>query len=195
VHKPLKSSRLAAAAVLLMMSGLAVVVAAPVALAHAELISASPKEGQVLKKAPTEVVLTFGEDVLEQGSAVVVTGPDGQRYDQKSTLTAAGNTVTVQLDPATASGAYEVALRVVSADGHVVNEVYNYTLTLKSSPSATPSASPSASPSLTAPTTSPIAAEPTSDDGGSLVWVLGAAAIGLALVAALVAVFVRKRSG
>ncbi len=187
MSKPVKVSRLAAATVLLTMSGLTTVVTAPVALAHAELVSASPKQGEILKKAPTEVALTFGEDVLDQGSAVVVTGPDGQRYDQKSTLAAAGNTVTVQLDPATAAGAYEVALRVVSADGHVVSEVYDYTLKLKSSPPATPSS--------TEPTTpSPIPTEPTPDDAGSLVWVLGAGAIGLALVAAMIAVLVRKRS-
>lgn len=178
---------------------------APSASAHSELISAWPAEGQVLKHPPKAVLLTFGEGVVAQGSAIVVTGPDGKRYDVKSSLGVDEEQASVALNPATVSGAYEVAYRVVSIDGHVVQDIYTYRLKLpasaspSSSPTGGPTASETPSPSTSPtvePSTSPVGSTGSgSDSDGSVVWLLGAGVIGLALLAALIAVMLRRRRG
>jgi copper transport protein len=91
--------------------------AAPAALAHTELVSSDPADGTVLATAPTSVVLTFDEDVLEaavtisDASTSVVSSPNG---------TVAGSTVTVPWPDGLPDGSYAVNFRVVSMDGHPV---------------------------------------------------------------------------
>ena len=48
-----------------------------VALAHAELESASPPDGAVLDSPPTEIVLTFTEALDAAKSHMELIGPDG----------------------------------------------------------------------------------------------------------------------
>jgi hypothetical protein len=84
-----------------------------------------------------------------------------------------------------------VAYRVVSADGHVVSDTFTYEL-LATDPSPT-TVQP-------APDASPLAGTPTDDGAGEgsdigFVWVLGLGAIGLVLLAAVIAVAVRGRRG
>jgi len=182
------------AVVLAVSSGIAIGTA-PSSFAHSELISASPAADALLKKSPKSVILTFGEGVVAQGSAIVVTGPDGERYDKASTLQVDGEQASVNLRPSSMSGSFEVAYRVVSADGHVVQDDYAYELKLpaSASPTVSPTASPTAGPTVE-PSTSPVGSTDTDSDS-SVVWVLGAGAIGLALLAALAAVIVRRRRG
>ena len=157
------------------------------ASAHSELVTSSPNDGQVLRKAPDSVSLTFNEDVQQSGGAIVVTGPDNKRYDVASGFAVVGTTASVPLRTATVSGQYAVSYRIVSADGHVVEESYAYRVTL-------PGSSTTAEPLVT---TAPLAADPVpaSDDSGSVstVWVLGLGAIGLVLIAAIVSVALRRR--
>ncbi len=157
------------------------------ALAHSELISSSPDNGAVLKTAPTEVVLTFDEEVLSAGSGIAVTGPDGSRYDIANTLDVVGTKATIALKPASTDGRYDVSYRIVSADGHITSAALTYTLTGQQS------GSPASTPAQ--PTTSTSTSSGSSDSGGSTVWVLGAGAIGIVLIIAVIAVFTRGRRG
>lgn len=159
------------------------------ALAHSELIASSPDDGEVLVTAPSAIVLTFAEDVLPEGSGIVVSGPDGKRYDIADSLDVSGTEASISLKPATAEGRYDVSYRIVSADGHVASGALTYSVggvEAAGGPSATASESPT-------PTPASSTGEP--DDGGSVVWVLGLGAIGIVLIAAMIAVFTRGRRG
>lgn len=157
--------------------------------AHSELLKSTPADGDRLTKAPTEIELVFGEGVEEQGGAIVVTGPDGTRVDKAPTFATDDNVATVTLSPATAPGEYTVSYRVVSADGHVVRGTFAYELVGTSASSASPGASAAEA------TPSPVAATGSDDDSSGVVWVLGLGAIGLVLLAAVIAVAVRGRRG
>lgn len=124
------------------------VLLAPGASAHAALESVSPADGATLTKAPTQVVLTFGEDIATIGSVVKVTGPQGSAVS--GAVVVKGPKVTQALSADLVSGAYTVTFRVVSADGHPVSGTTRFTLDL---PVPTTTAPPvvTASPSPTGP--------------------------------------------
>ena len=160
-----------------------------VALAHAELESASPPDGAVLAAPPSEIVLTFTEALNVPKSHMELIGPDG-------TQVAAGvvdpdNEKAMRIDPPElAPGAYEIRSTAVAAhDGALKREVLTFTITAPSpsptvaptaapSQSAAPSASPSASPS-TAPSPTPSAGGDSTASTGDLL---------LPIIAALVVV-------
>jgi methionine-rich copper-binding protein CopC len=175
----------------LVVSFLAMGVVALPASAHSELLQSTPADGEQLTEAPAEIELVFGEAVQQQGGAIIVKGPDGTRYDRAASFTTDENVATIGLVAATDPGEYSVAYRVVSADGHVVSDTFAYELlATDSSPTAVQST----------PDASPLAGTPTDDGAGAgsdigFVWVLGLGAIGLVLLAAVIAVAVRGRRG
>lgn len=157
------------------------------ATAHAGLISSDPKAGAVLDQAPEAVTLTFEEDLRPEGRALVVTAPDDVRVDRRATLTVDGPVMTVTLDPLTTSGAYRVAYRVVSADGHPVSG--EYTFTYQGSGGSSPS--PTGSAVTADPGTSPAAADTSSGPGDSGArWLLAAGVV--AMLALVVTAVVRR---
>jgi methionine-rich copper-binding protein CopC len=99
---------------------------APPAAAHAYLVSSSPADGATVGPVPNAVSLTFDEAVHRSFAAVVVTGPDGRRWDTGSP-TVVGATVRQDLAPLPAAGRYAIAYRVVSADGHPVGQQLHFT--------------------------------------------------------------------
>jgi methionine-rich copper-binding protein CopC len=184
------AAALAAATLLAVVS--AVAGAAP-ASAHDRLTGSTPKDGSTVTTAPTEVELTFTDEVQELGLTVLVKDPSGASVaDGKPSID--GDTVVQKLDALTASGVYTVAYRVVSSDGHPISGRFTFTASLAAaSPSASPteSASSTSSPSATPTSASPsasaasVAASPvasTSDAGSSTPWVL----VGVLVLAALV---------
>lgn len=126
----------------------AALISAPAASAHAELVSTSPMDGELVQVLPAKVELVFGEELLDVGAALVVTAPDGtvvsaqvptiNRSTMSSPLTGGGD------------GTYRVAYRVVSQDGHTVKGRYEFAVGPVPS-DATVSAAPS---SATATSTS-----------------------------------------
>lgn len=91
--------------------------------AHAGLVSTDPAEGSKLDAAPTEVTLTFNEAVRAP-AFIVVTAPDGKQQELDEPVID-GEVVTQALDPGTEAaihpgGAWTIAYRVVSDDGHTV---------------------------------------------------------------------------
>ncbi|MBB4929469.1 hypothetical protein F4561_000289 [Lipingzhangella halophila] len=121
--------------------------AAPAALAHNTLISSSPEDGETLDSAPEEVTLTFSDEVqsgdgtaggtqddgaASEGSegsanAIVVTGPGGETYEEGE-VRVDGDTASIGLGPLEAAGEHTIAYRVVSADGHPVEDELTFTL-------------------------------------------------------------------
>jgi copper resistance protein C len=166
-----------------------------VAQAHAELESASPPDGAVLDAPPTEIVLTFTEELDAAKSHMELIGPDG-------TQVAAGvadpdNEKAMRIDPPELGpGAYEIRSTAVAAhDGALKREVLTFTINAPSptptetptparSASATPSPSPSASPSAS-PTPAPSAGGPTSASGADVLVPIIAALVVIGLLGAM----------
>jgi copper resistance protein C len=174
----------------LIVSLLAFGVPALPAYAHSELLQSTPADGEQLTQAPTEIELVFGEGVQQQGGAIVVKGPDGARYDEPGSFVTDENVATVKVDAATDAGEYTVVYRVTSADGHVVDGTFSYrVLDAGTSPGA-----------ASTPAATPLSGTATDEGAGDesavgVVWVLGLGAIGLVLLAAVIAVAVRGRRG
>lgn len=160
------------------------------ASAHSELLQSTPADGERLAEAPTTIELVFGEGVQQQGGAIVVKGPDGTRYDQPGSFVTDENVATVQVTRATDAGEYTVVYRVMSADGHVVEGTFSYAV-LGSDASPEVASTPAAIP-LSGTATDDGAGD---DSAVGFVWVLGLGAIGLVLLAAVIAVVVRGRRG
>ena len=121
--------------------------AAQPAWAHSQLVSMSPADGSTVAKPPTQVRLTFDENIQDIGDAVVVTGPDGQRVDQGPPVIVDA-TATEALAPLTLRGHYTVSYRAVSADGHPVTRTLGFDLSTgePAAPPAAPAAGTSPAP-------------------------------------------------
>jgi methionine-rich copper-binding protein CopC len=87
------------------------------ALAHSTLVSMTPAQDSIQTSAPTQVVLTFDENITPSGEGLTVTAPDGVRVDLGEPR-ASGATISVNLGPIKLNGHYVINYRVVSADGH-----------------------------------------------------------------------------
>jgi hypothetical protein len=84
---------------------------------------------------------------------------------------------------------------VVSADGHIVTDSFSYQVTPTSTAGPASSAAATTSAAAAGTDSSPAAGTNDADtgSGASVVWVLGLGAIGVVLVAAVIAVVVRGR--
>ena len=166
------------------MALLATLMLAMPASAHAELESSDPADGATLAEPPAAVSFTFGEDLLDQGNAVVVTEVATGTRLATTAVQVDGDTVSVAWPEASPAGEYRAAFRVVSADGHPIEGAIGFTV---QEPSGAPSeASPAAT---TAPAVSPTPrpteeANAAEDDNLSQpAWILG---VGLVVLVAAV---------
>lgn len=96
------------------------------ARAHANLLSTTPADGEVVDAAPTEVTLTFSENVTVQNDGIRVLDAEGQRVDA-GTAAASGPVVTAPVESLD-DGGYVVAWRVVSADGHPIRGAFTFSV-------------------------------------------------------------------
>ena len=121
------------------------------AAAHTELTGSDPTDGATLTAAPRTISLTFNEPLTDYAATIIVTGPDGQQYPTTEPVVD-GAVASTELGALGPSGAYTVAYRVVSGDGHPVPGQLRFQL---SAPAATSTAAPT-----TKPTTSPLTTSP-----------------------------------
>ncbi|PFG34924.1 copper resistance CopC family protein [Sanguibacter antarcticus] len=146
VHPPRAALRTAGTGALL---AFLVTVGAPSASAHDELLDSSPGEGEHLDVAPTYVTLTFSDDILTIGPAVIVTDDSGATWtDGDPTIEDAD--LVVPLADDIPDGSYEVRWRVVSADGHPISGVVPFTVG-DAQAAGTTGTTDTAPPSATAP--------------------------------------------
>lgn len=101
---------------------------APVANAHAELESSSPRDDASLSSPPERVVLEFGAPVDPARSTVTVIGPDGSSHWEAGKPTATGTRLTTGLRPLDQAGWYAVTYRAHTTDGHTVAGSVNFEL-------------------------------------------------------------------
>ena len=111
----------------LFLLGLCAALAAPVCHAHASLSRAEPAARSVMSVAPSRLRLRFNEAVEAKYSAIELRGPDGVVTGSGPLSTPDPSTLELPL-PALPAGAYEVHYRVLSADGHVIEAGYRFSV-------------------------------------------------------------------
>ncbi|MBU2667389.1 copper resistance protein CopC [Actinoplanes bogorensis] len=169
MSKPLTRLLVALAALL------AVLLPGAPAFAHNALAEATPAKGATVKKAPTSVKLRFLQKLNPDYTTITVSGSSGKV--DASDPEVDGKTGSVTFD-ALPNGAYTVAYRVVSEDGHTVQGSYKFTVAdpaASSSESTEPTPAPDESlvavdpPATSATASAPAAdlASSSGDDGGS----------------------------
>ncbi|MDT0276040.1 copper resistance CopC family protein [Blastococcus goldschmidtiae] len=109
------------------LASLLLVLSGGTALAHTGLQSSTPADGETLTAAPDAVTLTFSSAVASEFAQIAVTGPDGESVTSGE-FTIDGAMVTQPVSTS-GEGAYVVAYRVVSDDGHPVSGQLTFTLT------------------------------------------------------------------
>jgi hypothetical protein len=122
---------------LLLVVAAVLVVLAPSApaWAHAQLVSADPAKDATVAKAPTTVTLVFSEQLNPDFTTIVVSDSARQRIPAGDPVVQGVNG-TLTLSQALGNGAYTVAYRVVSNDGHTVQGSYTFTVADPALPAA-----------------------------------------------------------
>lgn len=97
------------------------------ALAHAELLRATPPDGDTLSEQPGEVRLFFNEPVRAEFDPIKVTDEEGNRVDGEDARTLSGDpdVVVASLD-VLPEGSYTVEWRITSADGDPISGEYGF---------------------------------------------------------------------
>lgn len=153
------------------------------AQADAGLQEASPAAGEEVTEPLTEVVLTFGEDLLtlegSTSSVIEVRDPSGELVNDGETVVE-GPTMRADVAPVT-NGEYTVTWQTVGADGHTVSDEYTFRyLAGEGEAAPAPSTDPSEGTS----------ADP--DPAAFPVWAIVLIAAGVVLVAVLGILAVRR---
>lgn len=125
---------------LVALCGFSAVSVAP-ASAHDRIISSDPADGAVLDHSPTQITLTFSDEIEALGSQVVVVDTLGNEL-ASGAPTVDGTTATLPLGMLTNSG-YTVTWRVVSSDGHPIDGTFGFTV---DDPVVGPTAEPTVEP-------------------------------------------------
>ena len=90
-----------------------------VAAAHAELESSTPEAGENLDTAPTDVTLSFDDELNPDGSSFTVVDADGHEVGSGEVdLTVADRNVMTGDVTISDPGTYTVEYTVVAVDGH-----------------------------------------------------------------------------
>ncbi|MDM4771499.1 copper resistance CopC family protein [Solimonas sp. SE-A11] len=104
---------------------------APLAFAHAALVSSEPGRRAVLTTPPSQIRLCFNENVEAKFSQVTLSraGEDGSLALGRIALdTGSANCLQVPIKSPLTNGNYTVRYRVLSVDGHVVDYGYGFRL-------------------------------------------------------------------
>lgn len=199
-------SRTRTAALITPLAAVALLLAPSPALAHDVLTGSDPEDGATLETVPEEVVLTFNNAPMEggEGSAIVVTGPDGETQYEDGALAFGDTEVTVGLAPLDEAGEYSIAYRVVSSDGHPIQDTITFSVTDEAVAEAAPEepaeeeTAEAEEPAAEEVEESPAAAEEPAAEGSSTTTLLLVGGIATLAVIGLIAVLVvrmRKRPG
>lgn len=101
---------------------------ATAALAHAFLDHAVPGVGTSVAAAPSELQLTFTENIVPAFSGLSLKSASGQAIAVGKAITGPANTLHVQLKQKLTPGTYTVSWYVVSVDTHHTQGSYHFTI-------------------------------------------------------------------
>lgn len=104
----------------------------PTVHAHSYMVSSTPKNGSTVSTLPTQVVLSFNENLLvvkgKRPNAISIAHRNGVPIRQGAVLVRK-NVLTVPIASSQEiHGRITVSYRVVSADGHPVNGNFSFTV-------------------------------------------------------------------
>jgi methionine-rich copper-binding protein CopC len=100
---------------------------ASAAAAHVELISSSPAAGANLSTPPTQVTITFDDELNPDLSSFAVTGPGSTDVGTGEVdLTVADRNVLTGQVAITVPGVYTVTYAVAGVDGHQVHGSFSF---------------------------------------------------------------------
>ncbi|MGX1749650.1 copper resistance CopC family protein [Glutamicibacter protophormiae] len=181
-------SRMIAGAAVAMLAAFGTVGAAN---AHDYLTGSSPENGASVKSSPKDITMTFSAELQQLSgtdSTVVALSQAGKKIP--TTASTKGTTVTVVPDAELASGEYTLAVRVISSDGHPVEDSISFTVEVPASAAASApvSQTAAASPSADEPTVQPV--QPVQDLGAGMnpvVWIIA----GVVVLGGVIAVLVK----
>ena len=156
---------------------LALLVAAPGAVAQDELTGSDPAEGASLDTAPASVTLTFNNAVDADLAVIFVTGADGRAWDSGE-ITSSGTSLTMPVTPSGPAGRCTIEYNIAAED-HPASGQVHFTLTAPA-PNVPPTANSNRGP---APGEDPVADGADEPRGSKLwIWVLvGAVIVGVAV--------------
>ncbi|MEY9935343.1 copper transport protein [Catenulispora sp. GP43] len=111
---------------------------APIASAHATVVTTDPADGALLATAPARVTVTYDEAVSLQLGALRVFAPDGSQVQVGTADHLGGkpDTASVPLKAGLKNGTYVVSWRVISADSHPVRGAWTFSIGTPSAPNA-----------------------------------------------------------
>ncbi len=98
------------------------------ASAHSKLVGSIPASGMGVDQPPTTIVLQFNEPIQEKYDLLAVTGPNSENL-VNGDAKISGATLTQPVNKPSAIGAYRVAYRVISSDGHPVTGEFSFNVT------------------------------------------------------------------
>ncbi len=98
-----------------------------VASAHSSIVQMSPADGATVDTGPDKVTLTFNEAISPDFAKLTVVGPDGHLWS-RGEPTVHGDEISVPVGELGPAGTYTVAVKVTSADGHVVGYTRSFEL-------------------------------------------------------------------
>lgn len=157
--------------------------------AHDELISSTPASGDVLKSAPTSLVLTFSGDIKKIGTILELKAADGQKVG--TTFNIDRRDVMVTPEAPLTNGSYTLVARVVSSDGHPIAKDIDFEINDPAAVASSASEGANASPPAAAP--APVEATEDAEDSqplagmpAGLIWtILALAGIGMIVLVLL----------
>lgn len=112
-------------ALLVALGGLTTALAAP-ATAHDRIIGSDPADGSALTVSPTQIVLTFSDEVQQVGGQILLVDAAGTQV-AAGPPAVDGTTATLAV-PTLANGPYTVTWRVVSSDGHPIDGTFAFSV-------------------------------------------------------------------
>jgi copper transport protein len=114
----------------------ALLIAPASAGAHAYVVRTDPAGGTVLKRAPSAVTVVWDEAITYgtggARAALGVYAADGRRVDSGRVEHPVGDSLTVSLPPRLPRGTYTVGWKVTSADTHVVDGAFTFSVGARS---------------------------------------------------------------
>jgi methionine-rich copper-binding protein CopC len=97
--------------------------------AHAHLESSIPSDKAVVKQAPTELDLTFSEELNLKFTGLKIAGPDNKAVKTGDAMLMDGDkTLMVPVIGKLAAGTYTVQWHALSADGHKTKGEYSFSV-------------------------------------------------------------------
>jgi methionine-rich copper-binding protein CopC len=139
--------------------------------AHAELLEAVPAPGATVVGTPDELSATFSEPLLVDGTTFSIRNAAGERLAVGRIDPADDTRLIIDPVPDLAPGVYEMRWQAATADGHIENDTWTFTVEAPTPPSPTPTAaatpSDSAAPSASAQATPEPSAEVSPTPSGS----------------------------